>query len=164
MKSLQDLFLIGMDRTIPDILPWNEKGIVLNLGCGKKKIDGAVNMDYPDWDANMDYLGFEDESVDCVHAYHFLEHIDDPIAMLRDIQRVLKVGGVCNIVVPYYTSQMQAHDLSHQHMFCEETWRNLFTAPYYTKDREGWKLRVHLNVIMGVVERNLCLVTQLVKE
>ena len=70
-----------------------------------------------------------------------------------------------NIVVPYYSSQMMAHDLTYRHAFCEETWRIIFRNPYYKQagSPEEWKFDVGLNVIIGIVERNLCLMTQLIR-
>lgn len=164
MKSIQDLFQMGMARTIPDLIDHGEDCVALNLGCGNKKIAGATNLDLPHWDANKQPIPADDGYVDCIYAFHFLEHLDDPIAMLAEIQRVLKPGGVANIVVPYYTSQMSAQDLSHKSVWCEETWNNLFSNFYYARQSDGWALRVNLNIIIGVAERNLCLMTQLVKE
>lgn len=165
MTTLNQIFALGMARTIKEIRPWDESGVVINLGAGKKHIIGAKSYDLPDWDADVDDIPEEDNSVDCIHAYHFLEHVANPIAMLQEFQRVLKVGGVANIVVPYYTSQMQATDLTHKARFCEETWRNTFQNEYYDSEfTNTWMLTVNVNVIMGIVERNLCLVTQLVKE
>lgn len=163
MTTIQEQFFIGMDRTIPDLVE-PPRGLAINLGAGNKIVAGAVSLDYPEWDADIERIPYPDESVALIHAYHFLEHLHDPVAMLRECQRVLVPGGVLNIVVPYYTSQMQAHDLGHKHAFCEETWRNLFGNPYYAKDREGWQFVVGVNIIIGVVERNLCLMTQLIKD
>jgi SAM-dependent methyltransferase len=163
--SLIKLFQLGMDRKINepigDLNPFENS--VLNVGCGNKFISGAMNLDYPDWDADKDSIPLEDNSVDQIHAYHFLEHIKDPVKMLLEFQRVLKSGGFVNIVVPYYTSQMAAHDLDHKHVFCEETWRVLFGNPYYNKNKVVWNFEIRTNVIIGIVERNLALVTQLVK-
>lgn len=139
------------------------QGFVLNVGAGSKKIEGAVGIDYPEWDADVDDLPYTDECVDGIHAYHFLEHVQDPVKLLLEFQRVLKPGGILNICVPYYTSQMAVHDLDHKHQFCEETWRILFSTPYYDKNRIEWKLKIRTNVIIGIVERNLALLTQMEK-
>lgn len=162
--NIQELFMLGMKRNIPDLVADIESGCVINLGAGKQKISGAIPFDYPEWDAENYLIPFGDEVVDQIHAYHFLEHISDPPRMLQECQRILKIGGHMNIIVPYYTSQMQAHDLFHKAQFCEETWKNLFSTPYYSKDRDGWRFRIGTNIIIGVVERNLCLMTQLIKE
>jgi len=165
MKDLLDLFELGMARNIKEVVPFNyrEGSVNLNVGCGNKEIPNTIGIDYPEWDADKDPLPYEDDSVDVIFAFHFLEHCKHPIKVLQDFQRVLKIGGVVNIVVPYYTSQMQAHDLDHKHTFCEETWRNLFSNEFYDKNRVSWHFEIGTNVIIGIVERNLALVTQLIK-
>lgn len=75
----------------------------LNLGCGDKKLIGYVNVDInpdvnPDvlFDIANDGLSWvDDESVDEVRAYDFLEHIPlgRTIFVIEEIYRVLKVGG-----------------------------------------------------------------------
>lgn len=169
--DIQELFVAGMDRTIPPIYT-PDKGKSLNIGPGAKRAEDDPYwdnfcdiIDYPRWDADSgDPIPASSESYDIVHCYHFLEHCREPKRILAEIQRVLKIGGVANICVPYYTSQMAAQDLDHKARFCEETWRNTFANPYYNKDKIVWRFRVHLNIIIGVAERNLCLLTQLVKE
>ena len=161
--ELQELFKLGMDRDIDPVANDPKTGQAINVGAGNKEIEGATPFDYPEWDADAESLPLVDDSLSCIHAYHFLEHVQNPVRVLQDFQRVLIVGGVVNIVVPYYTSQMAAHDLDHKHVFCEETWRVLFGNPYYNKNKIEWKFHVGLNIIMGVKERNLALVTQLMK-
>lgn len=165
IDKVENLFHVGMDRKLPVFFRSHPRkdSIQLNLGAGNKTIDGTIPLDYPQWDADRDPIPFEDNSVDVIHAYHFLEHCKEPVKVLQECQRVLVSGGHINIVVPYYTSQMQAHDLDHKHRFCEETWCNLFDTKYYDKNRIEWEFVVGVNVIMGVVERNLCLMTQLIK-
>lgn len=165
MNTIQNFFELGMKRVIPSLLPEiNMTGFFrINLGAGNSVIGGTENVDYPEWDADKDRLPFEDESVSFIHAYHLLEHCKEPVKVLQECQRVLITGGVMQIVVPYYTSQMAAHDLDHKHVFCEETWKNLFDTSYYDKNKIEWKFRIHANFIMGVVERNMCLMTQLQK-
>lgn len=166
--NFQDLFELAMDRPVPDLehycpdfpIPFTS----LNLGAGEKVIPGTAALDYPSWDADKDPIPWPNNSVDVIHAYHFLEHCSDPVAMLVECQRVLKPGGYMNICVPYYTSQMMAHDLDHKHPFCEDTWKILFKNPYYNKNKIDWKFRIGFNLICGIVERNLCLLTQLIKE
>ena len=156
-----------MARPIPDVIDYSKlDGVKLNLGCGNKIIPDTIGLDLPEWDGDKPKIPYSNGEVAVIHAYHFLEHLQDPIAMLAECQRVLKPGGLMNIVVPYYTSQMMAHDLTHRHAFCEETWRNTFKNTYYRlagSPDEGWQFEVGLNIIIGIVERNLCLLTQLIR-
>ncbi len=47
-------------------------------------------------------LAYPDGSIDAVYASHVIEHLyrDEALAFLRDAKRVLKIGGICRIVVP----------------------------------------------------------------
>ncbi|QLI80130.1 methyltransferase domain-containing protein [Chitinibacter fontanus] len=82
--------------------------IVLDVGYrGYEEIDVVpvlpdaigIDLNYPGYDGKV--LPFLDESVDTVYTSHTLEHIDDPIAAIRDWFRVLKVGGYLVITVPH---------------------------------------------------------------
>jgi SAM-dependent methyltransferase len=56
--------------------------------------DVVLNLD-------TDLLGpFEDESLDFVIASHVLEHMANPIAILDDVHRVLRPGGVAVVLLP----------------------------------------------------------------
>lgn len=162
MKTLIDLYNIGMMRNYSDIIP-SVEGLVLNLGAGNKLIKGSIPLDYPAWDANFMPIPYEDNSVDMIHAYHLLEHVQNIGFLMMEIQRVLKPGAHINIVVPYYTSHMQASDIFHCNVFTERTFEKMFNYGYYEKDKIP-SMKIHTNLIMADCEANLCLVTQLVKE
>jgi len=163
----QDMFRWGMSRDVPAILSF-PSGPIINLGSGRKALPyETTNLDLPDWDARRDTIPFGDEEVAGVVAYHFFEHLDGSTAtkVVEEINRVLKPGGSALIVVPYYNSQLQHQNLDHKSSWTEETFKNLFTDTTY--DREGgridWRLKIGFQLICGIVERNICLATQLVK-
>lgn len=168
--SIQAMFGIGMSRDIPEMAVPPLGLPSINLGAGKKKVvpGDPIPLDYPDWDAT-DPMPFVDGSVGTIHAYHFLEHLngEDVICVMAEAQRVLAPGGVMNIIVPYYNSQLMALSVDHKTAFCEDTLKNLFTDDYWDypgTPAGGWRLQIGLNIIIGIVERNLCLMTQLVRE
>lgn len=160
--KIQELFQMGMNRAIPELI--QPEGKILDLGAGNKKIPNAIPLDFPEWDAEKDRIPYGDNSIDHIYSFHFLEHLSNPVFVLQECQRVLKDGGTLNVVVPYYKSQMACHDLDHKKFFCEETWKILFQNPYYDKNKIEWKFEVSLNIIIGIVERNLALMTQLIKK
>lgn len=168
--GVMDMFRVGMDRDVPRDHRTNTKAndrrkdVVLNLGPGTKHLEGTIEHEWPEWDAAADpSLPYADGGVDHIYAFHFLEHLADPRPVLRECQRVLRSGGTMNIVVPFYMSSMAFHDFDHKSFYTETCWDNLFRETYYTKGKTGWEFSIGFNVIMGVVERNLALVTQLIR-
>jgi SAM-dependent methyltransferase len=168
-----DMARIATDRVVPDWIPQSRYGNNINVGAGSKQVTGATMVDLePDdsasvfvrWDADTgDPMPFQDGSVDSIYAVHFLEHIQDPIRALREFQRVLRPGGVLNIAVPHYNSNGAHMDLDHKHFFSEKTWNNLFNNDHYAKNHGGWEWEIGANFIFGLVERNLMVITQLVR-
>ena len=82
----------------------------LNLGCGQFPKKGYVNLDiYPDakadifHDLNQFPYPFEDNSFSLIEADHVLEHLDDPIKIMKEMHRILKPGGEIIIKVPHFT-------------------------------------------------------------
>jgi len=162
MKTLIDLFNLGMMRNYSEILQ-SKEGLVLNLGAGNKHIDGAVPLDLAmGWDANTMSIPAEDNSVDMIHCYHLLEHVENILFLMTEIRRVLKPGGHINIVVPYYNSHMQASDITHCNVFTERTFEKLYTYTYY-KTKKLEPMDIVTNFIMGDCEQNLALMIQLRK-
>lgn len=162
MNTLTELFNIGMMRSYGEIIP-SVEGLVLNLGAGKKLIPGSIPLDYPEWDANTMQIPYGDNSVDMIHCYHLLEHVQNIGFLMTEIQRVLKPCAHINIVVPYYKSHMQASDIFHCNVFTERTFEKMFNYGYYEKDKIP-SMHIATNFIMGDCEANLCLVIQLVKK
>jgi SAM-dependent methyltransferase len=82
----------------------------LNLGCGEHKKEGFINLDWsplnaPDvvHDLNALPYPFADNSIDEVEAFHVLEHLDKPFAIMKELHRILKPEGVLHIKVPHFS-------------------------------------------------------------
>ena len=96
-----------------------DKSIKLDIGCGKAKIsDEFIGIDIcPPADIIMDVstekLPFDDNSVDEVYTSHLLEHVENPLFLLKEIYRVLKKRGELTIQYPHFTDY-RAHNQYHK--------------------------------------------------
>ncbi len=70
--------------------------------AAQKKIS---NVRFISGDINQ--IPYPDQSFDAAFAYTVLEHVRDPLAILREMQRVLKPGGVIGICDPDYKTMIQ---------------------------------------------------------
>ncbi len=83
----------------------------INLGCGHKKLDGYINVDFnpschPDVLHNLQKgLPFDSNTADEIVAYDFLEHCEDFVSTMNEIIRVLKIGGVLKARFPPWNSE-----------------------------------------------------------
>lgn len=92
------------------IIPAMRRPIVLDIGCGERKVPGSLGIDISrlstvDVLADIRFgLPFRDCSVDGVHASHILEHFDNLVAVMDEIWRVCKPGARVYITVPHASS------------------------------------------------------------
>ena len=96
----------------------------LNLGCGRKHIEGAVNLDIsasvtPDvvHDLNTRPWPFQSDSFEHVYAYDVLEHVDEVIDTMNEIHRVCQAGARVEITVPHFSCANTFTDPTHRHAF-----------------------------------------------
>lgn len=162
-KDIMKVFEVGMDRPVS----WHNspEGKAINLGAGRKEIDGTIAIDYPRWKAGHP-IPCGDEEVAEIFAFHFFEHLTkgEIMATLAECERILMPGGHLNCVTPHWSSEAAHQDLDHKSFWSESTWRNLLSNPYYgTTMRRDWRLKEVQSILMGVVQRNLVIVSQLVK-
>src|SRR5438067_1578759 len=97
---------------------------VLNLGCGRKRVEGAINLDVthatgPDvlHDLNRRPWPFPDGKFAEVIAHDVIEHLDDVLATFEEIHRVCRDGASVKIAVPHFSSGNAFTDPTHRHFF-----------------------------------------------
>ena len=100
--------------------------IRLNLGSGQAPKAGFVNVDnirFPGTSlvADLDKpLPFKAGTADYIYLSHVLEHLRDRMVFLAEANRVLKAGGIIELVVPHKSSGL-AHHLDHLTYFAWAT-------------------------------------------
>lgn len=119
---------------------------ILELGCGKKKAEGAVGVDICRTEAtdavcdlNGLHLPFRDSTFDRIYAIDVLEHLEDVKRIMEEVHRVSKPGCEVFIRVPHFSSTHAYGDFTHKHFFNSESF-NYFTGgfdqyDYYTGAR-----------------------------
>ena len=97
---------------------------ILDLGCGNKKLPGAIGIDInPLSDADVIHdlnilpYPFEDSLFDEIIADNVVEHLDDVIKIMEELSRISKPGARIKIIVPYFRSRWAYIDPTHQHHF-----------------------------------------------
>ena len=118
--------------------------VMLNLGSDAVPLDGFLNVDIvaaaSDNTADLqERWPWPDNSVDYVHAPHVIEHLPDPVFTVNELWRILKAGGVANIVVATTDGPALWTRPTHvsfwnrtSFVFCESGsyWRNTLGASY----------------------------------
>lgn len=147
---------IGAIDSEGDICRKYVKGSVLEIGCGNTKtVPDSVGTDivpkgepipcYPGKLSVADIvadvskpLPLEDNSVDTIIARHLLEHMIDPITVLKNWRRVLKNGGRIIIAVPDESKrQTIPMNYEHVHAYTQDSLKNLMeTLGWHTEHLE----------------------------
>lgn len=185
VSTLDEFFDMAMGRPRVDWVPLPdsyEKSdfIGLHFGGGRKRLAGYRELDYPEWDAERmgewrypypnEGMPVLSDTVDSVVVVHTLDHLTSAAVQhfLREAQRVLKPGGTISIAVPHHMGTLAHECIEHKTQYGLKTFRNILTevndaSVDYPAGRQGWQLRVGYNMVLGLEERNLVQITQLIK-
>ncbi|MCP5520816.1 MAG: methyltransferase domain-containing protein [Verrucomicrobiales bacterium] len=128
-------------------------GLKLNLGCGERLLPGYVNCDIlpgvkadQHFDLNRPPYPFADAVASEVLMDNVLEHLDDVLAVMGEIHRVLRPGGRAQILVPYGKSDWALQDPTHKHYFTEQS-MNYFC--------EGWDYNYYVPFRFRLIQARL---------
>lgn len=96
----------------------------LDLGCGKRKKEGAIGIDISPLtdadvvhDLNVYPYPFEDAQFQYVYADNVIEHLDDVIKVIEELHRITSAGATIKIDVPFFRSVYAFIDPTHKHHF-----------------------------------------------
>ncbi|MEM2900382.1 MAG: methyltransferase domain-containing protein [Thermoplasmata archaeon] len=104
--------------------PSKEKVRKLDIGCGNKKVEGAIGLDIVSLpgvdvvhDLNSFPYPFEDSSFDEIYCYDVLEHLDDLLKTMEELHRIGANGCKIFIKVPYALCTDSFTDPTHKRYF-----------------------------------------------
>src|SRR4026209_1029993 len=128
-------------QTLPQTAPR-----ILDIGWGTNTGGGAIGMDFNPRTAadvihDLDDLPypFADDSFDEVIGRHVIEHVANPLAVMCELHRITRSGGVVKVVAPHWTNPDFATDLTHRNHLNSYSFRNLTDEravfPFYTNVR-----------------------------
>ena len=124
---------------------------IADIGCGPTKYPGSIGIDVvpqPGVDVvhNLDQTPWpmDDNRFDLVLCNHLIEHVDDFVATVKELHRILKPGGYLIIRTPHYSHVDSFVDPTHKRHLTTESFNyfvesgdkaNWYTPEKFTKDR-----------------------------
>lgn len=129
--------------------------MILNLGCGDRPIEGAVNLDvYKREGVDIEHdlekpLPFGDNEFDQVVALHILEHIKNLPQLMGEIHRVARQGARVLIEIPHFTNPTFYDDVTHVRPWTEKTADFLCEKRFDGKRCYQGQFRVLKNITIG---------------
>ena len=112
----------------------------LNLGSGKKRMEGYINCDIseksnPDLIVDIEKeLPFEEDSIDEIFMDNVLEHTKNRLKVLDNLYKVCKNGAIIKIIVPYFAHVNSVACLDHYGRFGYRTFDTLDKS----KEKSNW--------------------------
>lgn len=94
-------------------LGWRAEGVDFDPQAARNAAAKGVQVHLGELSAQR----FPDDAFDAVTMSHFIEHVHDPLALLRECHRILKPGGRLVVVTP--------NGASFGHRIYRENWRGL---------------------------------------
>lgn len=101
---------------------------ILDIGCGARKVPGAVGIDWIGataadvvHDLTKFPWPFADNSFDELHADNVMEHLPNTVATMEEIHRLGRDGALVHFKTPHYASQASWRDPTHVHHFSWES-------------------------------------------
>jgi len=112
---------------------------ILNLGSGVDYKRGCVNLDYnskysPDIVHDLDKFPypFKNSEFDGIYCSHILAHVKDLNKTLKELERILKPGGIIKIRTPHFSNPHNFTDLTVKRFFSWNTFDLLFKGTFNT--------------------------------
>jgi ubiquinone/menaquinone biosynthesis C-methylase UbiE len=118
--------LIGIDVSASSLAEAEDRLALHGIGCELIRLDPTAAT-----------LPLEDRSVDYVHSSGVLHHTPDPLALLKEFQRVLRSSGEARIMVYNYDSLWVHLYVAYQKQLVEGAMADLDLRTAFAKTTDG---------------------------
>lgn len=118
---------------------------ILDVGCGRRKVPGAIGLDrvpLPSVDVVHDFnqmpYPFEENSFDTIYLTHAIEHSESVLAVMEEVYRLAKPGATVFVITPHYTDAISWQDPTHRWHLNSYSFRYFepeYQSSYYTHAR-----------------------------
>jgi SAM-dependent methyltransferase len=105
---------------------------MLDIGCGTNRTTGAIGTDVNQrtaadviYDLNHRPYPFVDDWFEEIICRHVIERARDPLAVMSELHRITRHGGVIKIVAPHWTNPDFATDLRRRKRLNSYSFNNL---------------------------------------
>lgn len=140
----------------------------LNLGSGEDYKPGWINLDNnKNYKADVYYnldkfpYPFKNNFFDEVYMSMILEHVKDPMGVLKEIIRIINKGGKLTVIVPHATNYANFSDLQHKTNFTENSFQKSLLKEYDLKElvlvkiefiyKNKWKKYIPFKRILKII-------------
>ncbi len=151
----------GMGALTTSLAEWLAPGEVIGIDREESQIAAARAWAAEKGVSNIRFevgsiyeIPYPDASFDAVFAYTVLEHTREPLQAIREMRRVLKVGGVIGLCDPDYEGQLYAPEspalgetMQLMRRFSEE-----HASPYYARHQRGYLLDAGFSPTQGFAQ------------
>ena len=131
----------------------------LHLGSGTKILKGWINVDLDDryspevvHDLETFPYPFKDNTFSEILMDNILEHLKDTVAVMTELHRISKPGGIIRIMVPHCTSFMAMSHITHKKAFSSITFGTL--EPESSERYSGANFRVLETKLIWLTSRD----------
>lgn len=118
---------------------------ILDMGCGKNKIKGAIGIDSVKLagvdivqDLNRFPYPFDDNYFDEIYMTHVIEHLDSIVKAMEEVHRIARPNAKVVIVTPHYSDNISWTDPTHKWHLTSYSFRYFdpeYATNYYTHAR-----------------------------
>lgn len=145
---------------LTDTSKCNER--VLDVGCGPYKVPGTLGIDHTPapgvdvvYDLNRVPWPFAASTFDRAICRHSLAHLENVVQAIEELHRILRPGGVLEIVTPHFSSDNAFTDITSRWFFGSRSMDyfcpNRKLSSYRYSSAEFELLEVRISFLQAVV-------------